>query len=285
MCLIFLKPKGVKNYLTYERFQNALKRNPHSVGIMYKKDGKLKIKKYVRPSENKKQIYNLIKNKDEFAIHFRFATHGAIDKQNCHPFKVVDGLYLMHNGIMYEYGEMDKTKSDTRNFIELYLKPIIEEKGIEILKNKDFIDELGKYIGNGNKLLLIDKDFNHYIVNDTSGVWVDGCWASNEYSMEERKIKTFSSSISKDYYKSFLNKYKAPISKEPITTDGYIDYEDIEEYDDLYDYYDYHTYDDYSQKYKYYDKATLDFLNDKELTKILAEPFGYYDYDEEKYCY
>ena len=40
-----------------------------------------------------------------------------------------------------------------------------------------------------------------------------------------------------------------------------------------------------SKKYKYYDKATLDFLNDKELTKILAEPFGYYDYDEEKYCY
>ena len=283
MCLIFLKPKGVKNYLTYERFQNALKRNPHSVGIMYKKDGKLKIKKYVRPSENKKQIYNLIKNKDEFAIHFRFATHGAIDKQNCHPFKVVDGLYLMHNGIMYEYGEMDKTKSDTRNFIELYLKPIIEEKGIEILKNKDFIDELGKYIGNGNKLLLIDKDFNHYIVNDTSGVWVDGCWASNEYSMEERKNKTFYSSISKDY-KPFTKNYE-----KPITFDDYDTCDAFDKYDDLYDYYDYHYYDDYdkydSKKYKYYDKATLDFLNDKELTKILAEPFGYYDYDEEKYCY
>lgn len=283
MCLIFLKPKGVKNYLTYERFQNALKRNPHSVGIIYKKNGKLKVKKYVRPSEKEKQIYNMIKNKDEFAIHFRFATHGAIDKQNCHPFKVVDGLYLMHNGIMYEYGEMDKTKSDTRNFIELYLKPIIEEKGIEILKNKNFIDELGKYIGNGNKLLLIDKDFNHYIVNDTSGVWVDGCWASNGYSMEERKIKTFYSSISKDY-KPFTKNYE-----KPITFDDYDTCDAFDKYDDLYDYYDYHYYDDYdkydSKKYKYYDKATLDFLNDKELTKILAEPFGYYDYDEEKYCY
>lgn len=285
MCLIFLKPVGVKNYLTYERFQNALKRNPHSIGILYRKNGKLKVKKYIRPKENIKQIYNIIKNKDEFAIHFRFATHGAIDKQNCHPYKVVDGLYLMHNGIMYDFGEIDKTKSDTRNFIDTYLKPIIEKEGIEILKNKDFIEELGKFIGYENKLLLVDKDFNYTIVNDFSGVWVDGCWASNEYSMGERKIRTFSSRVSKDYYKSFLNKYKAPISKEPITIDDYIDYEDIEEYDDLYDYYDYHTFDDYSQKYNYCNKSIFDFFNDKELTKILSEPYGYYDYDEEKYCY
>ena len=35
----------------------------------------------------------------------------------------------------------------------------------------------------------------------------------------------------------------------------------------------------------YYDDETVKFLKDKELEKILSEPYGYYDYDEEKYCY
>lgn len=44
MCLIVVKPKNSKNYLDYEKFCKALNTNPHSIGILYKKDNKIKVK-------------------------------------------------------------------------------------------------------------------------------------------------------------------------------------------------------------------------------------------------
>jgi hypothetical protein len=33
-------------------------------------------------------------------IHFRFATHGTVDRDNCHPFDLGGGDWLMHNGVL-----------------------------------------------------------------------------------------------------------------------------------------------------------------------------------------
>ena len=244
MCLIVVKPKESKSYLNYERFCKALNTNPHSVGILYKKDNKIKVKKYIKPKDIKKKIFNIIKNKDEYAIHFRYATHGAIDTKNCHPFRVVDGLYLMHNGILSKYGDMNKNQSDTRNFIDYYLKPIIEKYGIDIIYTEEFKKEVEKEIGLGNKIVLIDKNFNFIIFNENLGTWIDNNWLSNTYSTEEYTFKTYSD-------------------------------KEMEENYDKYNYFD----------RWYYDDETVKFLKDKELEKILSEPYGYYDYDEEKYCY
>ena len=244
MCLIVVKPKNSKSYLNYERFCMALNTNPHSIGILYKKDNKIKVKKFIKPKDIKKKIFNIIKNKDEYAIHFRYATHGSIDTKNCHPFRVVDGLYLMHNGILSKYGDMNKTQSDTRNFIDYYLRPIIEKYGIEIIYTEEFKESVEKEIGLGNKIVLIDKDFNFIIFNENLGTWIDNNWLSNTYSTKEYTFKTYSD-------------------------------KEMEENYDKYNYFD----------RWYYDDETVKFLKDKELEKILSEPYGYYDYDEEKYCY
>lgn len=272
MCLIFLKPKTAKNYLTYDRFCNALENNPHSIGIVYKDiDGKVKIERFVNPEKGKEQIYNIIKDKEEYAIHFRFATHGGVNLANCHPFIVNKDLCLMHNGVMSDFGKIDDKKSDTCNFTECFLRPYIEQEGIGVIKDKDFIADVGKVIGSYNKILLIDKDFNWAIINESSGVWKEGCWLSNSYSTES----------SRNYYTSYnySNQYGNGGYNYNSDYKNYYNY-----YDDWYDDYDYD--DAYAatcmteqQKAKndYYNKL---FGNDdkSELRKSLdADPFGAYD--------
>jgi len=262
MCLIFLKPKNAKNYMTYERFCNALENNPHSVGIVYKnpEDGKVKIERFVKPEKGKEKIYDIIKDKEEFAIHFRFATHGAVNLENCHPFLVTKDLCLMHNGIMSDFGNIDTTKSDTRNFTEAFLRPYIEQEGIDIIKDKEFIEDVGKVIGSYNKLLLIDKDFNWSIINEKSGVWKEGCWMSNSYSTES----------SRNYYDSYIS------SKSSKSYDYWKDYKSY--YDKDYGYNDEYWdsyYDDwYKKQEKTYDEV---FGNNGIKDDIKSDPFGYYD--------
>ena len=274
MCLIFLKPKTAKNYLTYERFCNALENNPHSIGIVYKdpESGKVKIERFVNPQKGKDKIYDIIKDKEEFAIHYRYATHGAVNLTNCHPFIVTKDLCLMHNGVMSEFGDIDTSKSDTRNFTEQFLRPYIEQEGIGVIKDKDFIEDVGKVVGAYNKILLIDKDFNWSIINEKSGVWKEGCWMSNSYSTES----------SRNYYTSYSSNYY----KGNGSYDYKKDYKNY--YDDSYwygsDYYDPYEEEYYrelarqSAEHEARTKEYNDIFNDDNAKKKLSEdPFGYYD--------
>lgn len=184
MCLIFIKPKTAKNFLTYERFSNALTNNPHAVGVVYRDAEGIAIERFVKPENYKEEIWNIIKDKEEYAIHFRYATHGILNLTNTHPFVVSKGLCMMHNGVMSNFGDLNKDWSDTKNFVEYFLKPYVDEEGINVIKDESFKKDLEKIIGGGNKLLFIDNDFNFTIVNEKAGVWKEGCWLSNEYSIE-----------------------------------------------------------------------------------------------------
>lgn len=198
MCLIFIKPKTAKNYLTYERFSNALTNNPHAVGIVYRDAEGINIERFVKPESYKEEIWNIIKDKEEFAIHFRYATHGILNLTNTHPFVVSKGLCMMHNGVMSKFGDLNKDWSDTKNFVEYFLKPYVEEEGINVIKDESFKQDLEKIIGSGNKLLFIDNDFNFTIVNEKAGVWKDGCWLSNTYSIEPPYSSYYSAYAPKD---------------------------------------------------------------------------------------
>ena len=206
MCLIFLKTKGSKNYLTYERFLNALYHNPDSIGIAYKGRKNLCVKKFVgetlRNENELKKIYDEINSKDEFAIHFRFATHGKVDTKNCHPYYVDKDIWLMHNGILFEYESKEGNKSDTKNFIDKYLKPYMKDKDKNIIHSKKFKKQLGEIIGYGNKLLLFDNQFNWSIINEDCGKWIDGCWLSNVYSTES-SIRSYKSQVANYPFDNF----------------------------------------------------------------------------------
>lgn len=52
-------------------------------------------------------------------IHFRYATHGAVEPCNCHPFRTERG-YVAHNGIARDY-ESGPYESDTKNMVHAWI--------------------------------------------------------------------------------------------------------------------------------------------------------------------
>lgn len=112
-------------------------------------------------------------------IHFRMATHGELDADNCHPFMVNDNLGFVHNGQIHNVKEWDKTKSDTWHFNESILKPLHRSFGVDIVKHRTVRHLIERYI-NRNKLVFMDNLGDVTIYNEELGIWDAGCWFSND---------------------------------------------------------------------------------------------------------
>ena len=185
MCLIAYVPAG--KTIPDENIVAANAGNEDGIGIMHEGTftkflGKKKLKKARR------YVHRLQDARTEFAIHFRYATHGAVVPANTHPFKLppVDG-YLMHNGVLTAYTDKaPHLKSDTRVFVDtlddmhLVLDTPEEPKYWETIK---------AHIGWGNKLCLMLPAGNAWrfkIINEHAGEWIDGVWYSQTYSLDYR---------------------------------------------------------------------------------------------------
>lgn len=93
-------------------------------------------------------------SKDEAAIlHFRYATHGSIKKDNCHPFRdSKTGISFAHNGVLSIVPYKDMTDSETA-FRGLFV-PTIREHG---LYSDELCEKVFSIIG-GSRFAFIDKD-------------------------------------------------------------------------------------------------------------------------------
>jgi len=120
------------------------------------------------------KIYTKFYEQFECAVHFRFATQGARDLANCHPYDLGNGVFLMHNGVIPGLKTTNPTMSDTWHFGEL-IKPY----AAAALQTPDsFNTLLSKAIGGANKLVIMDKN-GFQIVNAFMGTFDDGIWYSN----------------------------------------------------------------------------------------------------------
>lgn len=103
-------------------------------------------------------VFNDISNSD-ICVHFRYATDGDVNEQNCHPF-LFENKYgpfaLMHNGVMpsqyrnYSIAE-DYESSDTANFIQDFL--LQEDMDFDSYDVKKIIEEIGM-----NKLVILSPE-------------------------------------------------------------------------------------------------------------------------------
>lgn len=106
-------------YPTFEMLKNAEDTNPHGGGMSWiNKDGLVEWIKGKKMSP--RNVMKIIKNqkiKLPIIIHYRIATHGAINSMLCHPFPlgieeknsehgVSDKGVLFHNGIWDDYSEL-----------------------------------------------------------------------------------------------------------------------------------------------------------------------------------
>lgn len=89
---------------------------------------------------------------DDCIIHFRFATHGSVKKENCHPF--IDrpaGVAFAHNGVLPIISKNDKTDSEIffrESFLPTFKKCGWNEQTENVIKN---------VIG-GSKFAFLDKN-------------------------------------------------------------------------------------------------------------------------------
>ena len=156
-------------------------KNSDGLGAMYANKSGLKVVKTLpkNAADVRKFVESLPNDDRELALHFRWRTHGEINLAQCHPYPVIEGTALMHNGILDTGNKADVTKSDTWHFIADYLAKMSADN----LHCPKVTEMIGEYIG-ANKFAIMSADGRLTVINKDQGVAYDGVWYSNVYAWE-----------------------------------------------------------------------------------------------------
>jgi glutamine amidotransferase len=173
MCIAIFKPANT--IVTKESLEQCFKVNPDGAGFMVAVNKKLIIKKGYFTFNDFWEAWLPYQN-NVAAIHFRIRTHGVIDNDNCHPFSVNSGLAFIHNGVIQGFGLKDR--SDTYEFNEQIMKPLVGKFGNSILTNESIKYLIEAKIGY-SKFVMLDRHGNHTLFNESKGNWNEGVWYSN----------------------------------------------------------------------------------------------------------
>jgi predicted glutamine amidotransferase len=175
MCIAIYNESGI---LDQKTFSNCWENNPDGGGLAYfDQGGKLQI---VKELDSKETFYELYKQAREenpeapMLVHFRIATHGKVDLDNCHPHKIDNDNVFIHNGMLGGYNPpANATHSDTVEF------KINVLQAIEMSYNQTVQVLLEEIIGGGNKLCILNRQGYLMICNEHLGEWHEGNWYSN----------------------------------------------------------------------------------------------------------
>lgn len=159
MCVILYKKKDTK--IDLETLLLARNTNPDGMGLAYFDGNEVLFERNLKPS--KRDLQACIKKTEgkEAIFHFRIATSGGINLENCQPIYNKEGNFLLfHNGVIHSLNGASTTASDT-----VLLSYLLEHK--EVNKNK-LLEKLvqktySKFvlIDNSNKLFLFGE-FKQY---------------------------------------------------------------------------------------------------------------------------
>lgn len=186
MCLLTQQFANTK--FNDEFLAGVYTRNQDGLGIMYAEDGKLHIFKCLPASAQEFiDFYRKHAEGRDCVWHARMQTHGDIDMDNCHPYRVTDDIWMAHNGVLSTGNDADTTRSDTWHFIDKVLRPALAGNP-NLLKDQDWIKFVGKLIGSSNKFAFVASDGTIAIVNESSGTNFEGAWLSNTYAWAANKF-------------------------------------------------------------------------------------------------
>jgi len=203
MCVIAIN-KGSK--ITFQEFEDMWLLNRDGLGMMYLNAEKQIIIKKTIPKNIIElnyfydQVYCPVFSdvtNTEIIIHFRYATDGDINKQNCHPFKFSNKnghFALMHNGVMpskyRNYSTSEKyVTSDTVNFIEDFLK--VGDFSFNEKDQKQIIEEVGY-----NKLVILSPEKlqiinEHLFYNHRGNLFSNLNWFNRYHSFKAQQLNFF----------------------------------------------------------------------------------------------
>jgi len=180
MCLLVHQPKGVSFDQTF--LAEVYSQNRDGLGVMYAEAGVLHVVKSLPKSAIEfGDFYRAHAEGRECVWHARMMTHGDVDLDNCHPYRVTDRVYLAHNGVLATGNEWDVSRSDTWHFIRNVIEPAVlhDERIVLDPRWQLFIGEL---IGKSNKFGIVLASGEVVTINRSSGVEFRGAWLSNTYA-------------------------------------------------------------------------------------------------------
>lgn len=180
MCLIITQPAG--HTLSRSHLLDIHARNGDGFGIMRAIDGTLHTWRTVGDVDDVLELYHAHAAGHACVLHWRMATHGAVNLENAHPFRLTRDIAVVHNGVL-TIGTPTKGKSDTWHFAKHVLAPMARDNG-EALFSPDTLELLGGMIGSSNKLVFQHADGRVAIVNKHVGIEHKGRWYSNTYAWD-----------------------------------------------------------------------------------------------------
>jgi hypothetical protein len=189
MCIAVAKPRDIK--VRKKVLKECFRNNPDGVGFAYpsKKEKKVEIHKGYFSFRQFWADYRKIQETGcPMIIHFRIATSGKVDGENCHPWRINKKHALIHNGILAHKIDLEhEDVSDTGLFTEHFFKPIFAH-GPALWLNPAFKWLIEESIGNTNKIAILSADGEIRIFNEKQGEWDAGIWFSNK-SYKEKRVK------------------------------------------------------------------------------------------------
>lgn len=243
MCLMMLALPGASP--SREELENACRQNPNGFGFAFRINDKTIKTGRSMNSRDAIDRYFQMSNKypNAFSLfHARYATHGVLNRENCHPFRVggTRSMVLAHNGIMAMDLPVNGARSDSRIFAE----DILPAMGIKVLDQNHNLAFLEDWLGS-DKLVVLSVHPGlrdpYYIVNESYGHWDDdkkpGIWWSNYgYVSAQYKYKYSTTYIGTPSEEDFeadeidrkwwldrttdTNEYKCPMCDTILSADG-----------------------------------------------------------------
>lgn len=197
MCIAVAIPKEM--VLNKDTLKHCWDQNPDGGGVMYSDGKRIRIYKVLDDYKKFEKLYYRLANGPargkNMVVHCRVATHGAVNRRNCHPHKINSKLGFVHNGTIHNV-VADKTKGDSDTVV--FRNEILRNLG-NSWRNEGVFTMMEKFIGK-SKLVFLDVNDLIKIANEDLGEWDSGVWFSNDtYRLPRRKKTTTTTGYGSNY--------------------------------------------------------------------------------------
>ena len=187
MCVIIIKQKAGK--LSQEVARTSSRINPHGLGVIWLDTFEV--------TYHKSADFKVLDTERPFIAHFRYATVGAINKQNTHPFQCGNNKneYLMMNGTIRGLGNIKMSDSK------------VLANNLGAIPRNLWKAELEKHDCRFVTINIHSRTFQIY--NREEWIQKDGIWYSKDNVLEDNLVAVYGT-LKKGYsnYYSFLTSAK-----------------------------------------------------------------------------
>ena len=186
MCLIIHKPAGLA--IDQELLRAAISLNRDGWGLMgFDPTGRLLLERHAEIEFDHLLKVVQRESNSEFVLHLRQRTRGAVAAANAHPFRITEGLYLMHNGTLGVESRVPGM-SDTWHFVTDVLRPLAQRHP-HLFLDSAFHALLEVGMRAENKLALLHHPSRRIVlINRSFGAELDGLWLSSTRWIDQRLL-------------------------------------------------------------------------------------------------